>query len=103
MEIEEVLHLLEQRSKEHADRGNCTHAEKLTPEARIALQIHSSLARELQNIIFEVRQRLLQDNVVSSGHGKRIRRTPQSTEASPTTQAKNTTGRIGKNTPVITR
>lgn len=74
MEIEEVLELLEQRSKEHADRGNCTHAEMLTLEARIALQMHSSIARELDEIISEVRQRS-QDNVVSSGHEKRIART----------------------------
>jgi hypothetical protein len=74
MEIEEVLQLLEQRSKEHADRGNCMHAEMLTPEARIAFQMHSSIARELDEIIFEIRQ-ILQDTVVSSGHVKRTGRT----------------------------
>ncbi len=70
MEIEEILQLLEQRSKEHADRGNCMHAGMLTPEARIALQIHSSIAKELDEIIFEIRQ-ILQDHVGSSRHEKR--------------------------------
>jgi len=74
MKIEEVLQLLEQRSKEHTDRGNCMHAEMLAPEARIALQTHSTIARALDEIIVEIRQRL-QDNVVSSGYGKRAGRT----------------------------
>jgi hypothetical protein len=56
MDVEEVLKLLEQRNKEHRDRATSKSA--ATPEERIAAQIDSSIAEELDALIAEIRAKL---------------------------------------------
>ena len=56
MDVEDVLKLLEQRSKEHRDRAAPKTA--ATPEERIAAQIDSSIAEELDALIAEIRAKL---------------------------------------------
>ena len=58
MDAEEVLKLLEQRSKERRDRA--TPKAAATPEERIAAQIDSSMAAELDALIAEIRAKLSQ-------------------------------------------
>jgi hypothetical protein len=56
MDVEEVLKLLEQRRSEHWGRANSKAA--ATPEQRIAVQIDSSIAQELETLIAEIRPKL---------------------------------------------
>jgi hypothetical protein len=56
MDVEEVLKLLEQRRKDHRDRADSKAA--ATPEERIAVQIDSSIAQELETLIDEIRAKL---------------------------------------------
>ena len=53
MNVEEVLKLLDQRSKQHKDRVTTKAA--ATPEERIAAQIDASIATELDALIAEIR------------------------------------------------
>ncbi len=57
MDIAEVLELLERRSQEHKQRRDCR-ARIPSPEARIAAQIHASVAEELDKVIAEIRERM---------------------------------------------
>ena len=56
MNIEDVLKLLEQRSKEHRDTANSKTA--TTPEARIAVQVDTAIADELDRVIAQIRAKL---------------------------------------------
>ena len=57
MDIEEVLKLLEHRRNEHRDRADAK-VVAIKPEERIAAQIDSSIATELDTLIAEIRARL---------------------------------------------
>jgi hypothetical protein len=57
MNVVEVLELLEKRSKEHKESSDCR-ALTRTPEGRIAAQIHSSIAEELDALVAEIRERM---------------------------------------------
>jgi hypothetical protein len=58
MDVEDVLKLLEQRSKQHRDR--VTPKAAAAPEERIAAQLDSSIAEELDSLIAEIRAKLSQ-------------------------------------------
>lgn len=57
MSVGEVLALLEKRSKEHRERCD-SRAQSRTPEGRIAVQIHASVAEELDSLIAEIREKM---------------------------------------------
>lgn len=56
MDVEDVLKLLEERSKQHRDR--VTFKAAATPEERIASQLDSSIAEELDSLIAEIRAKV---------------------------------------------